>query len=84
MSETFTEFERDENAGTGVFFNHFITAVGIYVFTNEGTRDVSVADIAMAFNTTPDLAREAINEHPWLFLHDHDDPANAIVESDGE
>jgi len=36
----FTEFERDSNAETGVMFDHFITAVGIYVYTNEGDREV--------------------------------------------
>jgi len=81
----FTDFERDDDAGTGVFFSHFVTAVGIYVYTNEGDRPVTVADIAAAFNTTPELAREAVEDHPWLFVHvDSDDPSRQVVESDGE
>lgn len=80
----FTEFERDSGAGVGVMFDHFVTAVGIYVYTNEGDRDVTIADIAAAFNTTVELAREAVDSHPWLFVHDHPDPAQATVESDGE
>lgn len=80
----FTDFERDASVGVGVMFADFVTAVGMYVYTNEGSREVTIADIAMTFNTTPVLAREAIEDHPWLFLRDDADPAKATVVSDGE
>lgn len=84
-SETlFTNFERDENAEIGVMWRSFVTAVGIYVYTNEGARKVSVADVALAFNTTPELAREAVQEHPWLCCGADGDPSQALIESDGE
>jgi len=67
-----------------VMFENFITAVGIYVYTNEDNRKVSIADIAMTFNTTPELVREAVAAHPWLYCQHNDDPAKQIVESDGE
>lgn len=80
----FTEFERDPSASTGVMFEHFVTAVGIYVYVNEGARRVSIADVAMTFNTTPDLAREAVAAHPWLYSSHNDDPTKQTIESDGE
>lgn len=81
---TFTEFERDRSVGVGVMFDEFATAVGIYVYTNEGARSVTVADVAMAFNTTPDLVREAVKSHYWLHSYHDDDPAKQVIESDGE
>lgn len=80
----FTEFERNKSAGVGVMFDDFVTAVGMYVYTNEGKRDVSVADVALAFNTTPELVREAVEDHPWLVSYDDTDPAKQIIHSDGE
>jgi hypothetical protein len=80
----FTDFERNPDATTGVMFDNFITAVGIYVYTNEGSRKVSIADVAAAFNTTVELVREAVDQHPWLFFNTNDDPAQQTVESDGE
>lgn len=80
----FTEFERDPDECVGVMFEHFITAVGMYVYTNEAARPVSIADTALAFNTTPELAREAVDAHPWIFASGDPDPAKAFVESDGE
>lgn len=80
----FTEFERDKSTGVGVMFEDFITAVGMLVYTNEGTREISVADVALTFNTTPALVREAVQEHPWLFTDHDDDPAKQIIVSDGE
>lgn len=80
----FTQFERDKSVGLGVMFDDFITAVGIYVYTNEGVRAVTVSDVVMTFNTTPQLVREAVAAHPWLFSHHNDDPSKQAIESDGE
>lgn len=85
----FTEFERDKAASSGVMFEDFISAVGVYVYTNEGDYQVSVADVAQAFNTTVELVREAVDGHPWLFLRDSSrankqNPAMQYIESDGE
>ena len=80
----FTEFERDDAIGVGVMFENFVTAVGIYVYTNEDIRKVSIADVAITFNTTPELVREAVATHPWLYSLHHDDPARQMIESDGE
>ena len=75
----FTDFERDSNAKIGVMWNDFVTAVGMYVYTNEPAGEVFVSDIAMCFNTTLTIAREAVDEHHWL----HRNPDDS-VQSDGE
>lgn len=80
----FTSFERDPDAEVGVMWDGFLTAVSVFVYTNEDTRRVTVADVALAFNTTPELVREAVAEHPWLYTREHDDPAQQIIESEGE
>ena len=81
----FTEFERDPDADVGVMFEDFIKAVGIFVYTNENAhRSVNIADVATAFNTTPDLVREAVAIHPWLHSVHNEDPALQTIESDGE
>lgn len=81
----FVQFERDQDASVGVMWRDFVTAVGIAVYTNEGTgRSVTVAYLATIFNTTPELVREAIDEHPWLFSEQNDDSARQVVMSDGE
>ena len=80
----FIEFERDPEAETGVMWDRFVVAVEIYVYTNQGEFAVSVADVAETFNTTPALVREAVDEHPWLFRSGDDDPANDLIDSDGE
>lgn len=81
----FTAFERDPAAATGVMWSDFVVALGIWVYCNEDTRRVTVIDAAQAFNTTADLVREAVDEHPWLALSDHDgDDSLCGIFSDGE
>lgn len=80
----FTSFETDPAAETGIMFTEFVTAVGMYVYMNESEFFVSVADVAEAFNTTPDLVREAVRQHPWLITREHEDPEKQLIESDGE
>ncbi len=80
----FTQFERDNNATVGVMFRDFVTAVGMFVYTNGEERRVTVADVALAFNTTPELVREAVADHYWLLASDDEDPAKQVIECDGE
>lgn len=75
----FTAFERDDAAEAGVMFKDFVTAVGMFVYTNESARKVFVPDIAMAFNTSQEAVREAVEQHPWLYMH-----PTGQIESDGE
>ena len=80
----FTDFERNPDAATGIMWDNFITALGIWVYVNEGERRPTVAEAALVYNTTPQLVREAIEEHPWLYASHHTDPAQQTIESDGE
>jgi len=72
----FTQFERDEDAPVGVMWRDFVTAVGVMVYT--ANTPPTVEAVALAFNTTRDLVREAVDEHPWLFI------SGDRIESDGE
>lgn len=42
-------------------------------------RPVTVREAALAFNVTPDLMRQAINDHPWMLLG-----GSEKIEHDGE
>lgn len=75
----FTDFERDREAECGVMWDDFVRALAVWVYCNEsGERRPTVADAALAFNTTPELVREAIGEHIYLYLG-----ADDTIESDG-
>ncbi len=80
----FTEFERDEDADSGVMFENFITALSVWVYVNESERTLTIAEAALVFNTTPELVREAVEAHPWLYSPHKDDPSEQTIESDGE
>ncbi len=82
MSEPFTDFERDTET-PGVHWEHFVTAVGIWTYVRPDAAP-TVADAASAFNTTADLVREAVSDHPWIFCNDDPDPAKQFIEMDGE
>lgn len=81
---TFTEFTREEHPTSGVMWKDFITAIGIWVYVNEAERTLTIAEASMVFNTTPDLVREAVAAHPWLFSQPAADPTQQTIESDGE
>lgn len=61
-------------------------AIMIWVAMNDGKSQVSVADAAMMFNTTPELVRAAIEEDPWATIigADYVDPRRQIIVDDGE
>ena len=73
----YISFERNEDADVGIMWSDFITAVGVFVGTNGGKS--TVKNIAMSFNTTPELVREAIDAHYWLVAS-----ADGTVFADGD
>ena len=76
------DFERDTDTA-GVHWEHFVTAVGIFVYMQETFP--TVADVALTFNATPEAVREAAAQHPWLFVSGEDsDPTKQHIETDGE
>lgn len=47
---------------------------------------ITVAEAALAFNTTPEVIREAIEDASWIYIatrEDITDPAKQIIELDG-
>lgn len=67
---TRTMFERDD-AGTGVDFREFAHALTVWVLM-QGRANVTVAEAALAWNTAPEVIREAVDEAYWLCLGQRD------------
>ena len=73
-----------DDGETGVSLIDFGNAISVWQFMQQG-RDVSVAEAATTFNTSPDVVRRAVREHYWLFLNPDDaDPSQQIIDQDGE
>lgn len=50
-------------------------------------RTTTVAEAALAFNTTPEIVRHAVADHYWMFAEwpeAETDPAKQIIGHDGE
>lgn len=57
--------------------SEFANALSVWLAAQE--RDgVTVAEAALAFNATPEVIRQAVDLHPWMFL------AGDVIEHDGE
>jgi hypothetical protein len=68
----------------GVFADDFCRALLTWVAMQD-REGVTVAEAALAFNTTPDVIREGIEEGYWTSWHGpDDDPTKQIIELDGE
>lgn len=80
------QFEGEPDAGAGIFMEDLGRALVIWtVMVFEGKDQVTVADAALAFNTTPEIIREAIEDAMWIGWHGpDDDPTKQIIETDGE
>lgn len=51
----------------------------------QQARPTSVAEAALAFNTTPEIIRQAVQEHYWMELGPEDAPPDQqFIEHDGE
>lgn len=55
----------------------FVKALGTWVYCQQRLK-VTVPEAAIAFNATPDVIRQAAEEHPWLLVIGDE------IESDGE
>jgi hypothetical protein len=55
----------DHDSGTPGL-NLFANAVQVWAVLQE--RPVTVNDAALAFNATPDVIRQAVEHHAWMFL----------------
>ncbi|WP_336802389.1 hypothetical protein [Kaistia sp. MMO-174] len=89
MSENSTpwtsrDFDDDSDEG-GLSIADFCQSVATWSCMQ--LRSVSVAEAALAFNTTPDVVQHAINEHGGFYLYligDDADPTEQFIEHDGE
>lgn len=78
-----TQFEEDEDMA-GVHMGSLGRALVTWAAMNYG-QPLTVATAALAFNTTPDVIREAIEGGMWIeYYGPADDPAMQKIELDGE
>lgn len=78
------QIETDDDAEAGVRLHDIGRAIMIWSVMNYG-RPLSVAEAAMAFNTTTAIVRDAVEEDRWAFLTgDETDPQKEFIEVDGE
>lgn len=70
-------FEPDETE-PGVHFSVFVESLTTWV-AMQLREPITVAEAAMAWNTTPDIIREAADATPWLFV-----AAGDVLHLDGE
>lgn len=82
-------FERTQFAHPQDEAGVFIETLGAALVTWVAMQDrspITVAEAAFAFNTTPEVIREAIEDASWIFIATRDDitdPAQQHIELDG-
>lgn len=70
---------------TGIPWDAFVITLGIWSWMRPGEKQCTVREAAQAFDTTDAVIREAVEDHPWMFLYGpDDDPTKQIIEHDGE
>lgn len=75
---------RSEEDDVGLGLAEFGNALSAWSWMQK--RDVTVAQAARAFNTSPELVIKAVADHPWMFIVGADDvgPELQFIEHDGE
>jgi len=76
----------EEGDDAGVFIGDLGRALVIWTCMVAEDKDkVTVADAALAFNTTPEIIREAVDEAMWIgYYGPPDDPTKQVLETDGD
>ena len=81
-------FDRSMFASEGDDAGIFIDGLGRALVTWVAMQDrspVTVAEAALAFNTTPEIIREAVEEAMWIGVEGpDDDPSKQRLELDGD
>lgn len=82
-------FERSQFAAPDDDAGVMIDGLGRALVTWTAMQDrypVTVADAALAFNTTPEVIREAIEDAHWIVVVNESspDPTKQLIELDGE
>lgn len=66
--------EIDEHGG-GVSLDHIANAIGVWaIMTYEADSNVTVAKAARAFNTTPDVVRDALKDGIYTYVINENEP----------
>lgn len=78
-------FKADDDEEPGISLMDFANAMQVWEGMQQG-RPVSVSEAAATFNVSPDLVRQAVEHHYWMFLNppDEADPQQQFLEQDGE
>lgn len=82
---TFTaDMFRSEDEHIGLGLDQFGNALSAWAWMQR--RDVTVAQAARAFNTSPELVIKAVADHPWMFIvaAEGTGPDWQFIEHDGE
>jgi hypothetical protein len=82
----YTDILDNDDEEPGVRRRDLSAAVSCWSWMQDRPERVSVAEAARAFNTTPDLIRQAVRDGYWTFLDpaEEADPAKQFIEHDGE
>lgn len=81
----YTEILSDESDEAGIHQHQLGEAVSVWSWMQQGDSPQTVASASLTFNTTPELIRAALDEHPWAFwTGPKDDPTKQDIEHDGE
>lgn len=83
----FTEILPNDDPEAGVHRQDFANAISVWSFMQNKETLASVAEVALAFNTTPELVRQAVEDHYWLFLEcapGETDPTKQLIWHEGE
>jgi sugar/nucleoside kinase (ribokinase family) len=82
-----TMFQRNDFAHPDSEAGVFIDGLGrsLVTWAAMQQRTVTVAEAALAFNTTPDVIREVIEDASWIYVSNDDaDPTKQTIELDGK
>lgn len=82
----YTDILPDDDGEAGIHRQDFANAVSVWSFMQNSEKQTTVADAALAFNTTPELVRQAVEDHYWLSLDNPGelDPTKQTIWHEGE
>lgn len=81
----YTEILDDDDDEPGIHERTLGSAIATWAWMQDSPTPQTVASASLAFNTTPEIVRRVIEQHPWAFISGpSDDPTKQIIEHDGE
>jgi len=82
---TYTDVLEDDDNDPGIHIGQLGAAIAAWSWMQDGETPQTVAAAAATFNTTIEIVRRAVEEHPWTFLcGPSDNRAAQTIEHDGE